>query len=265
MSEHSGAGNPATILRLLWRHQRVSTEALRGRRPRLSIDRVIETAVALADAGGLAAASIHHVAKALGVGSMTLYTYVPSKAELLDLMVDAIMAERDLPLAGDPAPEGWRARVDLYVDRTRAMLRRHPWAPQVSMTRPPLGPGTMAAREYLVATFADTSLSPRQINAVAQAVGAFVDGAAAMEVRELEVERLTGQSQEVWWHERQVFWDEYFDVERYPAIARLWHAGGYDDPQPPGAEQGPYAFGLDRMLVGIDQLITLSRQPAPER
>lgn len=82
--------------------------------------------IRLADEQGLVAASMGGVAKELRVGTMTLYTYVPSKEELLDLMVDQVLAERDLPGAGAPRPDDWREQIEVYSEQTRAMFQRHP-------------------------------------------------------------------------------------------------------------------------------------------
>jgi len=85
--ERSSAGNPARTLALLWRHPAVVSR--HGPRQGLSIERVVATATQVADSEGLDAVTMRRVAKALGVAPMTLYTYVPGKAELLDLMLDA--------------------------------------------------------------------------------------------------------------------------------------------------------------------------------
>src|SRR5689334_4521496 len=86
----------------------------------------------------------------LGVGTMTLYSYVPSRDELVDLMVDDVLLSRDLPGPHDPRPAHWRDQVLLYADRTRSMYAAHPWMAQVSQIRPPIGPGMLAEREYVL-------------------------------------------------------------------------------------------------------------------
>src|SRR5688572_27806436 len=83
----TGEGDPARTLALLWRRAERGT---RGPRPKLSVDAVVDAAIALADEAGLQAVSMRTLAGRLGVSAMTLYTYVPGKAELLDLMLDAL-------------------------------------------------------------------------------------------------------------------------------------------------------------------------------
>jgi AcrR family transcriptional regulator len=77
---------------------------------------------------------MRRVAQALGVVPMTLYTYVPGKAELLDLMLDAAYA--GMPRT-DTRGQPWRQRL-------AAIAAEHPWAATISTIRPPLGPGQMA-------------------------------------------------------------------------------------------------------------------------
>src|SRR6266536_4823913 len=99
-----GSGDPARSLALLWR---TSERASRKGKPDLSVEVIVRTAIELADTAGLTALSMRRVAERLGVGTMSLYTYVPGKAELLDVMLDVVYAETTEPT--DPT---WRARLE---------------------------------------------------------------------------------------------------------------------------------------------------------
>ncbi|MFC0628852.1 TetR/AcrR family transcriptional regulator [Kribbella deserti] len=254
--EHSGGGQPERILAMLWRHHRAVSgpadgKPALGRRPTLTLDAVVTAAIELADTEGLATMSMSRVAKALGVGTMTLYTYVPSKDELLDLMVDQVFAERDLPRSGDDLPANWRDRIELYAERTLAMFGRHTWLCEVSFIRPPIGPGMLDAREFLLAALSGIGLEPPQVDAAALAIATYVDGAASVRADGERLERQTGQSNDAWWGERNDLWETYFDVERYPAMTALWHAGGFNRGTTDAAAHS-YRFGLDRLLDGIE-------------
>lgn len=211
---------------------------------------MVRTGIQLADERGLEAASMGGVAKALGVGTMTLYTYVPSKEELLDLMVDEVLAERQLPGPAEPRPAGWRLQVELYSEQTRAMFQRHPWLARVSTVRPPVGPGMLAGREYLLSVLLPLGLSPRDTNTAALSITMYVDSAAGLEAENELVERATGQSNEAWWYDRNDLWETYFDVERHPAMTAIWNANGYQDTVRDAATDA-YRYGLDRLLDGI--------------
>ncbi|HEY4570890.1 MAG TPA: TetR/AcrR family transcriptional regulator [Kribbella sp.] len=264
----SGAGQPDKTLALLWRNHRRSeaeptadqgadARARRrgaGRRPSLNVDDVVYTAIRLADEQGLAAASMGGVAKELRVGTMTLYTYVPSKEELLDLMVDQVLGERELPGAGEPPPD-WRELVEIYSQQTRAMFHRHLWLSQVSTIRPPVGPGMLAGREYLLSALLGLGLSALETNTAALAITTYVDSAASLEAESSLVERTTGQTNDAWWYERNDLWETYFDVERHPAMTTIWNAKGYQSSTREAAADS-YRYGLDRLLDGIQVMAT---------
>jgi AcrR family transcriptional regulator len=254
----SGEGQPDKTLALLWRNHRQPTvladEPARkrgaGRRPSLNVDDVVQAGIQLADDQGLAAASMGGLAKELGVGTMTLYTYVPSKDELLDLMVDQVLSERELPGPGEPRPEDWREQVELYSQQTRAMFQRHLWLSQVSTIRPPVGPGMLAGREYLLSALLGLGLDALETNTAALAITTYVDSAASLEAESQLVERATGQTNDAWWYERNELWETYFDVDRHPAMTTIWHADGYQSTTREAAADS-YRYGLDRLLDGI--------------
>jgi AcrR family transcriptional regulator len=285
VSEFSGKADPARILPLLWRKTATSgtgasgtpanetganqtdasgtgasgtggsrTGASRtatGRPPRLSVDAVVAAAIALAGAEGLAATSMGRLATQLGVGTMTLYTYVPSRAELVDLMVDEVLASRDLPGPGAPRPADWRAQVELYADRTRAMYANHPWLAQVSTVRPPIGPGMLAEREYVLSTVRGLGLPAGRVNTAAVTIAAFVTSAARLDAEDALLRRTTGESTDAWWLRRGELWEKWFDVERYPVMTELWNNGGFDR----GADEqfaDAYGYGLRLLLDGIE-------------
>lgn len=249
--EFSGRATPERILPLLWRRHRPAGRA-KGRPPRLTVDAVVNAAIDRADADGLAAASIGRLAKDLGAGTMTIYTYVPSRDELVDLMVDEVLTRRALPGPGEPRPAGWRDQVRLYAERTHAMYAAHPWLAQVSQVRPPIGPGMLAEREYVLSVVAGLGLPTDRINTAAVTISAFVT-TAARSAAEIElVRRATGETNDAWWLRRADLWETWFDVERHPAMTALWNAGGFDR----GADEqvlDAYAYGLGLILDGIER------------
>jgi AcrR family transcriptional regulator len=251
MTEFSGRTDPDRILPLLWRARQPASRPATGRPPKLTVDAVVAAAVRLADTEGLEATSMARVAAALGVATMTLYTYVPSRAELVDLMVDDVLAGRALPGPGEPRPRGWRDQVRLYADRTHAMYAAHPWLARVSTVRPPIGPGTLAETEYVLSTVADLGLPTHRVSTAANAITALVTGHARLAAENELLRRATGQTTESWWLRRNALWEDWFDVERHPAMTNLWNSGGYDrGPDEQAADA--YAYTLDLLLTGIE-------------
>ena len=136
----SGAPAPRPLppgLDLLWgRRER----GKRGPRPGLSAEAIVEAAVRIADAEGLEAISMARVASNLGFTTMSLYRYVASKDELLQLMFNAsALGAESLVLEGDD----WRSRLRSWAIIQRDMLDLHPWITQMSMPAPPLAPNSL--------------------------------------------------------------------------------------------------------------------------
>src|SRR3712207_7574985 len=129
---------PRRTIDLLWRQDVAATAARRGRRPGLTVDRVVATAIVLADAEGLEAVTMRRVAQELRVVPMTLYTYVPDKATLLELMLDRLY----LRMPREEHPDNpWRERLAAIAEENRGLYAEHPWAATLPASRPPLGPG----------------------------------------------------------------------------------------------------------------------------
>jgi AcrR family transcriptional regulator len=230
---------------LLWR----APDAPAGRAG-LTVDRIVEAAIALADADGVAALSMRRVADRLGVGAMSLYTYVPGKAELIDLMIDTVLGEISLA----PVDGGWRARLERVARQNLALYQRHPWVLQVATARPPLGPNLLAKYDHELGALVDSGLSDVEVDTLLSAVLAYVTGAAHAAVEAAQAARHTGQTDDQWWETQQPLLEKVFDPARYPLAGRIGAAAG----EAYGAIGDPAAsfdFGLQRLLDGIEVLV----------
>src|SRR2546423_3844238 len=96
----------------------------------LSRDRILRAALELADASGVDALTMRRLGDELGFEAMSLYRYVANKNDLLDGMLDLVLAEWQLPDAGDD----WAAAIRTSAQSVHDALRRHPWAARVLMT-----------------------------------------------------------------------------------------------------------------------------------
>jgi AcrR family transcriptional regulator len=115
---------------------------------------VVRAAVALADDEGLDAVTIRAVARRLGTGVMSLYSYVPDKQTLVYDMVEEVSGELELPEPGGD----WRADMHLLAGAQRALLHRHPWLIDATSHLQPLGPGTLAVLEFALGALEPTGL-----------------------------------------------------------------------------------------------------------
>ena len=258
-TERTSAGDPAHTLRLLWRAAEdpaTPPAPRRGPRRALSVDAVLAAATALADAEGLEAVTIRRVAQELGVVPMSLYTYVPGKAELLDLMMDAAYDAMPRP---DTAGEPWRARVKAIAEENRALFEAHPWAAEVSTARPPLGPGLMAKYEHELTAFEDTGLGDVETDDCLTHLLGFVQGWArsAADTRAAQAE--SAMSDQQWWQANAPLLEKVFDAEKYPNAVRVGSAAGEAHGAAYDADHA-YEFGLERVLDSFEALIAGRRR-----
>lgn len=121
----------------------------------LNRDRVVAAGLAVADRKGVAAVSMRTLAKALGVGAMSLYHYFESKDALLDAMVDVVYGEMELP----PSGSDWRSALRTVAISTRTTLSRHRWALSVLESRTSPGPANLRHHDAVLGCLRDAGFS----------------------------------------------------------------------------------------------------------
>ena len=247
--ERTSAEVTRRSLELLWRDHLDAPPAGGGRgRPRaLTIDRVVEAAVDLADAEGLEAMTMRRLATDLGVRAMTLYTYVPSRAVLLDLMLDAVYARTSRP----PLTGPWQERVRTVADGHRAILVAHPWMAAVSTARPPLGPGVFTTYEHELGAFEGSGLDDLTVDDALSCVLSFVRTSVREQVT---AEAARGdQDDEAWWASAGPLLAQVVDPAAVPLASRIGSAAG----EARGSAHDPehaYRFGLDALILAFEAL-----------
>jgi DNA-binding transcriptional regulator YhcF (GntR family) len=163
----------------------------------LSTDRIVATAMAVADAESLEAVSMRRLAAELGVGPMSLYRHVAGRDALELLLVRAVLRAHPLP---EPGPPGWRAKLELVCRVQWRAYRAHPWLPElISMTRPVLVPEATAHTEWTLQALAGLPLTQAERLREALTLPAVVRGLAASLAAETRAERETGQDNDQWW------------------------------------------------------------------
>ncbi|MEU4803740.1 TetR/AcrR family transcriptional regulator C-terminal domain-containing protein [Actinosynnema sp. NPDC023587] len=244
-----GGGDPARTLSVLWR-----TTSPNPRKD-LGVDRIVAVAVALADAEGLGALSMRRVADELGVGTMSLYTYVPGKAELVDVMVDTVQGGTARP---EVVPGGWRSRLTQVARENWALHLRHPWLLEVVANRAVLGPNVAAKYDYELRAVDGIGLTDVEMDAVLGLVLGHVRACARLAVEAARIEQRTGLTDEQWWRAAAPFLARVFDPERFPTAARVGAAAGEAHGSAYSGEHA-FEFGLERVLDGVEALV-VSRQ-----
>ena len=127
----------------------------RGPKARHSRAAIAAAAVGLADAEGLDAVTMRRVAAALGMGTMTLYNYVPAKEHLVQLMIDHVGDEYRYPR---DRPEDVRQAIIDLARQGRDITERHPWLPRVMHVPPTFGPNALRYMDYFLRLLRGTGL-----------------------------------------------------------------------------------------------------------
>ncbi|MFH8881201.1 TetR/AcrR family transcriptional regulator [Streptomyces californicus] len=247
----TGSGDTARSLELLWGG---GERPSRGPRPGLTLDRIVTAAVAVADAEGLSAVSMRRLSTELGTGTMSLYRYVPGKAELLDLMLDRVLGE-PLPAATEePAggagtgPGDWRAAIDAMARSYLDNLRRHPWLLKINQARTVLGPSALRGLELALGGLRGMGLRDPELIGVIITVNSFVEGLARTRADAAEAVRQTGLSDEEFWDRQRPYLERAMLSGAYPMMATM-----AEDTF--SADFDHFEFGLRRLIAGFEALV----------
>jgi AcrR family transcriptional regulator len=243
------ATDPARRLALLWGSQ---TEAGRSG---LTIQAIVAAAIAIANADGVEALSMRNVAERLGVGTMSLYTHIPSKSELIDLMLDTIYGEVYTSVE-EPSQQGgdWRDALRFIAQRNWDLYRRHPWMLQISTGRPILGPRASLKYEAELRPLDKLGLSDVEIDATLTLILTHVEGCARALAAIERSQRETDMTEAEWWVAHAPVMEKIVDPTLFPVATRVGTSAG----QAYGGASSPeyaFRFGLDRIVAGIAELI----------
>jgi AcrR family transcriptional regulator len=227
---------PVDVVELLWGAR---PQPKRGPKPAMSLDLIARAGIEIADAEGLAAVSMQRVAADLGYTKMSLYRYVPGKAELVALMADLAMGAPPQP----PAGAGWRERLDAWARALLPGFERHPWILEATTGPRVLGPNELAWMESAISALDGTGLrGGERMDAMVVLVG---------HVRTIAQQTRTASGGGL---ERQLgmilaeLMREHGD--RFPAVNAALTAAVAD-----GDQDQALDFGLERILDGLGVLI----------
>ncbi|MEZ5168617.1 MAG: TetR/AcrR family transcriptional regulator [Acidimicrobiales bacterium] len=206
---------------------------------RLSLARIIDAAMAVADETGIERLTIRRLAQALDTKPMSLYHHVAGKEAIVDAMVDRVFAEIDPP----PADLDWRSAIRLRCCSAREVLARHPWATPLMESRTTPGPATLAHHDAVLGCLRRGGLS-LELTAHAYALlDAYVYG-FALQAASLPA---TSGTEMVDLAESII---EPLAADAYPYLTELTT----DHVLQPGYDfQAEFDFGLDLILDGLEQ------------
>lgn len=239
-------GDPGRLVGLLWQPPE------RPGRSGLSVPRIVDAAIALADAEGIDAVTIRAVAERLGTGAMSLYTHVPGKPELLELMVDRTAADtyadRTVPGEQPTWQDGIRHIAVSNWDNTLA----HPWLTDIPPGRPVPGPGICDKYELELAPLADIGLSDVDVDLTLTTVLGLAGSAAARQIGLDRVRELSGQDDPLWWDTVGPLLASAVARRSYPLSGRIGTAASVEY----NASEDPrrtLTRGIELLIRGIEQ------------
>lgn len=240
------SGDPVALLGLLWS----GSEAAPGRSG-VTVPRIRDAALAVADRDGLEAVTLRRVAEELSVGTMTLYSYVPGRPELVELMVDAMAAAtydgHPLPPAYGDADTSWRDRIRFLAWRNYEHTLEHPWLVDVPPGRPVLGPGVSRKYDVELTPLDGVGLSDLEMDLLLTSVLGLVAAAARLEIglrRNRAESRMTDLE---WWAVAGPAMEKAMGEVELPVGSRVGASVGSA-----GEPRRSLEFGLEALLRGVD-------------
>ena len=209
--------------------------------------RLLEAAIAIADAEGIEAVSIRRLGTHLGIPPMSLYRSITNKEELLTQMADHVFGEVDLPAEG---PEGWRAKLEFIARAEWDLCRRHLWLPKtVSFTRPLFAPNMMAHTEWALRALDGLGLPMEIRMREALTIHMIALAAGSSLAEEDDTENSTGLSLDHWNSTPRVRERKALGRARFPLISAVPQGTAED-------LEGLFAYGLARHLDGFAAMLT---------
>jgi AcrR family transcriptional regulator len=218
------------------------TEPSRAPRPPLTRQRVLDTAVELADRDGVGSLSMRKLAQELGVEAMSLYHHVAGKDAILDGLIDIVFSEIELP----SGRTDWKDAMRQRAISAREALRRHPWATSLMESRPTPGPANLRHHDAVLGILRNGGFSIELAAHAYSLLDAYIYGFALQE-RDMSPESATdfaavAQRQ---MHEHEAVLGDYPHLVE--VVGGHVAKAGYD-------YATEFVFGLDLILDGLDRL-----------
>ncbi|MFJ9522129.1 TetR/AcrR family transcriptional regulator [Kitasatospora sp. NPDC101801] len=227
----------------------------RGPTPAFDRDRIAAAGIALADADGLPAVTMRAVALALGAGPASLYRYVATRDELLELMIDQVSGE--ISYAGLGSGH-WLDDLLALARQSRSVYLAHPWLLDATAARTPVGPHAVTHLEHALAALADVDVSPRtKLEAVA-----ILHAVVSTLTRAELVQHVAGQTVPQWQQAQAEYLTQVALTGRHPHLTAALTG------QPPEAEDSSEALFdriLTRVLTGLLQPDDIGASAVPGR
>jgi AcrR family transcriptional regulator len=230
----------------------------RGEQPALGRDQIVRAAIELLDAEGLPGLSMRRLGTKLGAGATSLYWHVANKDELLDLAIDEIWGEVYVPDTGDTS---WRTAASVFATGMRTMLLRHPWVMSLLGVRQNIGPNAMRVSERAVVVFNAAGFTGMELAYASGLLTSHVIGSALSVAAVAETSRKTGVTPKQMVEDLTPYLDSI--AEEHPQYHEWWQEFGGTNFDPEQLWDESFAFGLERVLDGLELWLARKDQGTP--
>jgi AcrR family transcriptional regulator len=226
----------------------VWTRPKRGReQPALSREQIVAEAIKLLDATGLDTLSMRNLGKQLGAGATSLYRHVANKDELIELVIDEVYGEIEVP----DGSADWRASTAVCANSVRAMILRHPWVASVlgQIGTSYLGPNVMRLSDQMLALFEQGGFSLHEADLALSSVLSYVIGWGINEAAWMTSLARSGLGEREWAERMEPAARE--AAKGHPRLSKLYETAA-SNAGAEGREDG-FGYGLERMLDGLEK------------
>lgn len=239
-ADDSGAAAPARALTSVW------TRPQRRQKEQLTRERIVAEAIALLDEDGVEALSMRSLGQRLGAGATSLYRHVANKDELIELVVDEVYGELEVPEVTDPA--SWRLALHVTAHSLRQTGLRHMWLMQVlgQVGLNYLGPNVVDVTTRGLAIMTAAGFDMPEATKAMSSVSSYVIGITSAEAGWLTALRRQGLDEREWY--RTVGPQMVDSVD--PALAEVYRDQLGKDPDE--AREENFVYGLDLMLDSLE-------------
>lgn len=234
----------------------IAASPQRGPKREMSVERIVEAAVEIADAEGLGAVSMAAVAARMGYTPMSLYRYVTAKDDLILLMQEEATG---LPPEAVREAGGWRAQLEALCHAMIQLYLEHPWVLEVPINGSPTTPNSAAWMDAGLAALDETPLTYSERLSAMLLITGHARWAGMVFAGYARLEREEGVTDHDVALREDATFRQLITADAYPALRAAIDAGVFLD------AADPFSFNLDRSLDGLEAYIALAADGRPDK
>ncbi|WP_256757928.1 TetR/AcrR family transcriptional regulator [Cohnella sp. WQ 127256] len=248
--DHEALNNLPNGAKLGWG---LGKQPKRGPKGELSIKKIVEAAISIADKEGLSAVSMNRVAGSLGFTTMSLYRYISSKDDLLMLMQDAA-CEISIPPEKEDAD--WREEMREYVHAVIDVFRIHPWYGDIPIMSVPVTPNNLQMIDWVLRIMRKFSLNDYEKMSILLLLSSYSRSCGLIQ-RDMDRAIIAGGSPSTFSGlDYSAALKQLVKPERFPNLHPVIMSGAYTDENESDNTVGnDFDFGMERILDGIEYFL----------